>query len=329
MQNSMHRTIFGGLLAGSLAVGLAACGGDDILDADGNTCAEPRTIAFSHPVGEAEGAKLVKKFAQQRADEIGCIELLLDNTTANNLESQRQTVEGWVSQNVEAIVLLPVEESAFIALQKDAQAKGIKWLVYGSHMEGEDGSTGFDSVKSGELIAEDLGVWISENYPNGGVSAAVTKLSALPILAGRWEKPIEKLEELGIPIVSQQDCADQACGLQVAEDSLREHDDLRIFIGMTDDPALGAMKAFSDASIDPEKSYLAGYDGNSQSLAAIEDEGYYKASATIRLDDLGYSIIDNSIAAIEGDDDTDKIAATELATSRDMSALRELQELFE
>lgn len=311
------------------AIPLTACGGGDAVDASGKACEDTYTIGFSHPVGEAESVKAVKKFAQRRADEVGCVDLLLDNTTANNLESQRSTIESWVTQDVDAIVLWPVDASAFTGLQDQAQEKGIKWLTYSSHMDGQDGSVGFDNDLSGQLIADDLTAWVEKNYPDGGVSAAVTTLTALPQVNGRWEKPLAALKKLGIPVVSEQDCADQTCGLQVAEDTLREHDDLRIFVGITDDAGVGALKAFDDSSLDPESVYIAGQDGMSQALAAIGDGGYYKASAAILLDELGFSIIDNSIAAITGDGETDSVTPSSLASLADKANLAKLSELYQ
>ncbi|MFT4009875.1 MAG: sugar ABC transporter substrate-binding protein [Nocardioidaceae bacterium] len=313
-----------------VATALAACGSsDEVADASGQACKETKTIGFSHPVGEAEAVKIVKKFVQKRAVEVGCVKVLLDNTTGSNLESQRAAVEGWVQQGIDAIVLWPVDNTAFTGLQKEAQDKGIKWLTYSSHMDGQDGSVGFDNVLSGKLIADDVAAWVRKHYPNGGVSAAVTQLAALPDLKGRWEEPIKKLKELNIPVVSQQDCADQTCGLQIGEDVLREHKDLRIFIGLNDDAALGAMKAFEAAKVDPDDVYIAGQDGGSQSLQAIAAGKFYKATAAIRLDQLGYSIIDNSLASINGTGDTDKIAPTVLASLADKKTLTELQGMFQ
>lgn len=319
------------LSVGLAAAALSACGSEQVTDASGEECADIYTVAFSHPVGEAEAVKAVKKFVEERASEVGCVEVLLDNTTGSNLESQRAAVEGWVTQNVDAIVVWPVDSSALTGLQEQAQSSGTKWLTYAQPMDGQDGSVGFDNDLSGEQIAEDLEAWLVENYPDGydGISAAVTSLSALPALSGRWEIPIAKLEELAIPIVYSGDCADQSCGLQIGEDTLRENPDLRIFIGINDDAALGAMKAFEDAGIDPATTYFAGQDGGSQSLAAIEAGGHYKASAAILLDHLGHSIVDNSIAAITGEGETDNLSPSEIASLADLERLQELQGLFE
>ena len=139
------------------------------------------------------------------------------------------------------------------------------------------------------------------------------------------ESPKAALKQLGIPVVLAQDCADQECGLAMAENALREHPDLRIFIaGSTDDPGVGAAKAFKNAGIDPTKVYIGGMDGSEQALVDIKKGTYYKATAAIRLDLLGYTIIDASLNAIKGSGETNMIAPNELAKVDDMAALDKL-----
>ncbi|MBW9111979.1 sugar ABC transporter substrate-binding protein [Microbacterium trichothecenolyticum] len=318
------------LLLGLGAMGLAGCSAADATatGADGEACDETYTIGFSHPVGEADAVKQVKGFAQAHADEVGCVELLLDNTTGSSLESQRQTIESWVTQGIDAIVMQPVDPTAFAGLQQQAQEKGIKWLTYSSEMDGRDGSVGFDNELSGKQIADDVTTWIAATHPEGGISAAVTTLVSVPVYAGRWEEPIAALDEVGVPIVSEQECADQTCGLQIAEDALRENPDLRIFIGLNDSAALGALKAFEQSAISADEVYIAGQDGAIEALEAIEAGGPYKASAAILLDELGASIIDNSIAAITGDGEVDTVTPSVLASLADQAQLDELKELL-
>jgi ABC-type sugar transport system substrate-binding protein len=254
-------------------------------DADAAQCAKTYTIGYSHPVSEAKAVQAVAKYAQKRADEVGCVKLLIDATTNLNLQTQRAAVENWILQRVDAIVVRPVDPTAFVQLQHEAQAKGIKWLTYTKPMKGQDGSVGWDTNKAGKLIADDVTTWAKEHLPKGGASAAVTELSIESSLAGQWESPKAALKQLGIPVVLAQDCADQECGLAMAENALREHPDLRIFIaGSTDDPGVGAAKAFKNAGIDPTKVYIGGMDGSEQALVDIKKGTYYKATAAIRLD---------------------------------------------
>ncbi|CAM5761931.1 Ribose import binding protein RbsB [Labrys miyagiensis] len=263
-------------------------------------CKKQYTIGFSHPVGESEFAAALRKKVVKYAGENGCVTALIDNTQQSNLESQRATLESWVIRKVDAIVVLPVDAPALKGLMKKAQAQGTKWLTYAIDVEGADGSVGFDNVRSGDLVAKDALVWLKKRYPSGGVTAAVTTLTPLVGFAGRWDEPLKQFKAAGLPVVSEQDCADQSCGLQIAEDALRQHPDLRVFIGINDDAAIGALRAFTNAKINPDEVYIAGQDGTREGLEAVKAGGAYRASVAILLDDLAKSIINNSLAAITG-----------------------------
>ena len=306
-------------LAGTAALGLTACGSDGAgASAD---CAREYTIGFSHPVGEAAFVKALKVNLQKEADANGCVELLMDNTQANDLGSQRATIETWVTQGVDAIVVFPVDASSIASLQKNAQDKGIKWLTYASPAEGADGYTGFDNVQSGSLISDAAVAFIEENDLAGKVTAAVTTLEALPDVAGRWEEPIKGITAAGVEVVSKQDCADQACGLANTEALLRQHPDLRIFVGLNDDAALGAAKAFANAGIDPDEVFIGGQDGALEALEAVKAGGAYKISAAIDMIDLAQDVVQNSINAVDGEGETETEAAVVPATLDDPEGL--------
>lgn len=288
-------------------------------------CDKTHTIGYSHPVSEAKAVQAVAKYAKKRADEVGCINLLIDATTNLNLQTQRAAVENWILQGVDAIVIRPVDPTAFTQLQKEAQAKGIKWLTYTKPMKGQDGSVGWDTDKAGKLIADNLTAWIKARQPKKKPSAAVTELSIESSISGQWTIPEATLKDLGLPVVLAQDCADQECGLAMTENALREHPDLRIFIaGSTDDPGVGAARAFKAAGIPPSEVYIGGMDGSEQALVDIKKGTYYKATSAIRLDLLGYSIIDASLNAIKGSGPTDIVSPNQLATVDDMAALDQL-----
>lgn len=307
------------LSTGALVLGMAASAAAGA--ADGKTCDKTYTIGFSHPVGESQFAIALKKKVRAAGEKNGCVKVLLDNTHQSNLESQRATLESWVTRRVDAIVVLPVEATALEGLRRQAQKKGMKWLTYAGATPGADGSVGFDNVQSGDLVAKDALAWVKQRYPQGDITAAVTTLTPLKGFVGRWDEPLKQFQEAGLPIVSHQDCPTQACGLQIAEDALRQHPNLRVFIGINDDAALGALRAFKNAGIKADDVYIAGQDGTVEGLEAVKQGGAYRASAAILLDDLAQSIIDNSVAAITGKGRTNYETAVELGTLRNPARL--------
>lgn len=319
------RTALASISVAAVAAFLAGCSaGEGSATAANADCENVTKIGFSHPVGEAELVKSLKSLLETKSAAEGCVEMLFDSTTANNLETQRDAIETWVTQDIDAIVVSPVDPAALDGLRQQAQAKGIKWISYGLRVDGADGMAGFDSDASGQLVADAAIEWANENHPEGQVTAAVSTLTPLAAAAGgRWTHPIAALDGADIQIVSQQDCADQACGLEITESVLRQHPDLRIFIGFNDDAALGAITAFKNAGIDLGEVFIAGQDGSRAALVAVQ-EGSMKITAAIDTESLANTIILASTNAIKGEGETSLMAETKAATTEDPELIERL-----
>ena len=262
------------------------------------------------------------------ADERGCIDLLLDNTTGGDLEHQRGTIESWVTQGIDAIIVTPVDVTALSNLRTQAQEKGMKWISYGVMEEGADGLAGFDNDESGRIVGQAAADWIAANHPGGDVTAAITTLTPLAVVSGRWDGPTDILTAAGVDIVSSQDCADQVCGQEITEALIQSDPLFRVFIGFNDDAALGASKAFKDAGISPEETFIAGQDGAPPALDAVE-AGDIDVSAAIVQEELANGMLDASINAITGEGETSTSAQVIAATLDDPDNLAMLLAQYE
>jgi len=311
------------------ALSLTACAQGGGASGGIEGCDETYTIGFSHPFGEAQFVKALKQVIADYGPE-ECAEILLDNTTANNLETQRETVESWVTQGVDAIVFWPVDPTAYANIVPSSQQeKDIKWLTYVGPVDGQDGSVGFDPMQEGDSIAEDVTEWLGENYPDGGVEAAVTIQTTQPTIQGRWTQPIAALEELDVPIASKQDCSNQACGLEIATNVLRENPDVRVFISYNDDVAIGTQKAIENAGLDPEDYYVNGYDGSPEGLANVKaGDGAFDVTMAIPVADLGRDIVKNALAAVKGEGDPNSLTPSIKVEPSDADKIDELLAIF-
>ncbi|HBY85642.1 MAG TPA: hypothetical protein DEO86_07185 [Colwellia sp.] len=309
----------------ALATDIKDVSTQDIRNAAGTSCegGKDYQIAYSHSVSEVAIVKQVRHFADQRAAELGCVTVLHDNTQANNLEQQINAIQGWITLGVDAIVVLPIEPTALQPLQRQAQAKGIKWLTYLGSMNGSDGFVGFDHAQSGQIIAQAAVDWAKENKVTDA-KALVTSLTALPSLSPRWTEVTRILTENGIKVVASQDAADQTNGLRVAETVLLQHPGLDIIIGMADDAAVGALRAIQLTGTNPDLMFVGGQDGSLEGLTAVNKGGAYRASAAILINELGANIVDLALNSIRGQGPSSAYTPTVLASKANQSQLEKL-----
>ncbi|MDE0695330.1 MAG: sugar ABC transporter substrate-binding protein [Boseongicola sp.] len=324
----------------AFAMGLAAGGAasaadikdvtiEQVRNAAANACEGGKSyqVAYSHSVSEVAIVKQVRRFANERAADLGCVTVLHDNTQANNLEQQINAIQGWITLGVDAIVVLPIEPTALQPLQRQAQAQSIKWLTYLGKMDGSDGFVGFDHAQSGQIVAQAAVDWVKANDVRDA-KALVTTLTPLPSLSPRWTEVTRIFAENGIDVVAEQDAADQTNGLRVAETVLQQYPDLDIIIGMADDAAVGALHAIRLAGADASKMFVGGQDGSLEGLSAVNDGGAYRASAAILINELGANIVDLALNAVRGIEPSSAYTPTVLANKADQALLDKLLENY-
>ena len=280
-------------------------------------------IAYSHSVSEAAIVRQVRRFADERAAELGCVEVLHDNTQANNLEQQLNAVQGWITIGVDAIVVTPIDPKALAPLQKQAQDGGIKWLTYLGEMDNSDGFVGFNHSQSGQLIANAAVAWVKENGIEDA-EALVTTLTGLPLLSPRWTEVERIFAENGITIVSMQDSADETSGLRITETVLSQHPGLDVIVGLNDNSAVGAYRAVKVAGLDEDKIFIGGQDGDPAGLDAVNQGGAYRGSSAIQINTLGANIVNQALNAINGNGPTFAYTPTVWASKADQAQLDDL-----
>jgi ABC-type sugar transport system substrate-binding protein len=291
-------------LASVLVVALTACGGSSKTTqaSSGKACPKTYTIGFSHSFSDAPVIQVARHFTEVRAKQLGCIKMLQDNTTGGNVQAQVTAINAWITQKVDAIIAVPTDPGAIGAVAKRAQAAGIKWISYNTPLPGADGRVGADpnGTASGTLAAQTAIAWAKKTYPQGGVKALVMTLNALTFLKPRWETEIRLLKAAGIDVVAEQDAADPTTGLKVTTAILHKYPDLSMVIGVNDDGALGAYRAFKNAKKDPKKSFIIGQDGNLDGLQAIKEGLEYQASVAVPIDKFSAALVDAAMASLTG-----------------------------
>ena len=280
-------------------------------------------IAYSHSVSEAAIVRQVRRFADKRAAELGCVEVLHDNTQNNNLEQQLNAVQGWITLGVDAIVVTPIDPKALAPLHKQAHDSGIKWLTYLGEMDNSDGFVGFNHSQSGQLIANAAVEWVKNNNVENP-EALVTTLTGLPSLSPRWTEVERIFKENGIKIVAMQDSADEASGLKVTETVLNQHPGLDIIVGLNDNSAVGAYRAVKVGGAAETKIFIGGQDGDPAGLAAVNEGGAYRGSSAIQINTLGANIVNQALNAITGNGPASAYTPTVWASKADQAQLDQL-----
>jgi inositol transport system substrate-binding protein len=263
---------FTGRIVGLMVVGalvLSACGG---------TAATP---APSAPASEAPAGKLkigvtfpiLDQFLQLVADGMNAKATELGNVELNIVAADEKTdvqlgqVENFVSQKVDAILVIPVDTDAAQPMTDAAKAAGIP-IVYVNRNPSQAGVpyVGSDSLYAGTVEMEQLAklannkgnIVILQGDPANEAAVLRTKgcndvaakvgMTVTKTQAGNWKR-----EE----------------GLAIMENWLQSGDQIDVVCANNDEMALGAIQALKNANL-LDKVLVGGVDATKDALAAMK-----------------------------------------------------------
>ena len=212
-----------------------------------------------------------------------CEELNVKLVEANadgDIATQSAQIEDLISQEVDVLIINPVDSDAIVASEKLAAEAEIP-VIYCDR-----GSTGTqytcfiatDNVAMGELAAEKVVEFLTERYgePKGKVVEieGLIGTSAARDRGEGFNKVIAEYPDIEI-VARQAGDFDQEKSLNVMQNIIQAQDQIDAVYGHNDDCILGAMKAIESAGLlkpvgDKDHIYIIGIDGVYDALQAIK-----------------------------------------------------------
>jgi ribose transport system substrate-binding protein len=274
------------ILASALAVGCQRGGGGEgegpRIGLSISTLNNPFFVTLRNGAQDAakkEGAKLQVADAQDDA------------------ATQQDDVQNFVTQQVDAILINPVDTEAVVPAVRAANQANIPVLCLDRGASGGEVATLIvsNNVEGGRMAAEELIDLVG--------SGPVAQLEGIPgTSAARdrgqgFEEVINDQDEVEL-VASQTANFARDQGLNVTENILQSNPDIKGIFAQNDEMALGAVRALGDRAGSEVK--IVGFDGTEDALNAIQDG---KMNATVaqqpaRMGSLG---VENAVKVIDGE----------------------------
>jgi ribose transport system substrate-binding protein len=309
---------------GTEAEGTAAAGGGG-------------TIAFSYGNESAGIYPIVANPARIQAEERGYE--FLEGSANGDCDVQVQDVENFVAQEVDAIVVLPLcGPEPLTPVLEEADAAGITVVGYSTEVPGGDGAIVYQNVAGAEAVAAEAIRWFNEDFtgdPENFTWALFTYDQCGTACTDRTD-PIRAaiVEATGVEPL-EAESVDETSGLEATETFLQQEPDLAMVIGINDAGALGAYQAMQQAIADgrdPESIFVGGMDGQIEALELIADgggeNGIYRASGALILDDLGRAVADLPADLLEGGEESILELPYEVITPADPDRAQEIVDTY-
>jgi ribose transport system substrate-binding protein len=287
----MRKTILGVLIVAALATTLAmGCqrgggggeGGGPRIGLSISTLNNPFFVTLRNGAQDAakkEGAKLIVADAQ------------------NDAATQQDDVQNFVTQQVDAILVNPVDSEAVVPAIQAANQANIPVLALDRGASGGVIETliASDNVEGGRIAGRELIRLVG--------SGPVAQLEGIPGASPTrdrgqgFEEVINEQDAVQL-VASQTANFDRAEGLNVTENILQANPDIKGIFAQNDEMALGAVRALGGRAGSEVK--IVGFDAIEDALNAIQDG---KMNATVaqqpaRIGSLG---VENAMKVIDGE----------------------------
>ncbi|MCE4962070.1 D-ribose ABC transporter substrate-binding protein [Staphylococcus chromogenes] len=181
-------------------------------------------------------------------------------------DSAKQTndIEDLVQQQVDYLIVNPTDSSAISSAVQSANNEGIPVITLDRSVDkGEVASfIASDNVEGGKMG----GKFIVDKV---GKQAKVAELEGAPGASATRErgKGFHEIADKDLNIVSKQSAKfDRAEGLNVTQNMIQAHPDIKAIFAHNDEMALGAIEAIGDKDI-----VVVGFDGNEDAMKAIKN----------------------------------------------------------
>ena len=233
--------------------------------------------------------------AQSAADEAGA-ELIVSDAQ-NDTAQQQDDIQNFVTQQVNVILVNPVDSDAVVPAIEAANQANIPVIALDRGASGGELATTIasDNVQGGNLAGEELIRLVG--------SGSVAQLEGTPGAdpardrGQGFQDAIDAQSAVEV-VASQSANFDRAEGLNVAENILQANPDIAGIFAQNDEMALGAVQALGGSAGDDVK--VVGFDAIEDALSAIQD-GTINATVAQQPAEIGSLGVENAISVINGE----------------------------
>jgi ribose transport system substrate-binding protein len=233
--------------------------------------------------------------AQQAADDAGA-ELVISDAQ-NDTAQQQDDIQNFITQQVNVILVNPVDSDAVVPAVEAANDAGIPIIALDRKASGGDvvSTIASDNVQGGKMAGEELIRLVS--------SGNVAQLEGIPGTdpardrGQGFQDAIDAQSSVKV-VASQSADFDRAEGLTVTENIMQANSDIKGIFAQNDEMALGAVQALGDQAGADVK--IVGFDGGEDALNAIQD-GTMNATIAQQPDKMGSQGVETAISVINGE----------------------------
>ena len=231
--------------------------------------------------------------AEEKANELGAVLTVID--AQDNASKQASDVEDLIQQNVDLILINPVDSAAVASAVESANAAGIPVITVDRSSEGGDvvSHIASDNVAGGVLAGE----YLLELVGEGAKVAELEGVAGSSAARDRGEGFNTAIKGKLDVVAKQTANFNRAEGLTVMENILQANPDIVAVFAHNDEMALGALEAITALGKDIK---VVGFDATDDAVAAVK-AGTLAATVAQKPEEIGVKAIEAAVNHLKGE----------------------------
>lgn len=231
--------------------------------------------------------------AEAKAKELGVKTTIVD--AQDNASKQASDIEDLIQQNVDLIIINPVDSVAVATAVESANALNIPVITVDRSSEGGQvvSHIASDNVAGGKLAGE----YITELVGEGAKVVELEGVAGSSAARDRGQGFNEAVTGILDVVAKQTANFNRSEGLTVMENILQSNPDVTAVFAHNDEMALGAQEAISASG---KKIVVVGFDATDDAVAAVK-AGSLAATVAQKPNEIGKIAMETAIAYLNGE----------------------------
>lgn len=260
---------------------------------------EPYKIAFSCMNLANPYFIAVAKGVEERCKEIGAEAIIVD--AKSDVAKQVSDIENLIMQEVDAIIISPINQNAITDLVEEAKDKGIIVISEAQVVDNAHGIFTLNEYDYGVVIGSNAEHWINTKL-GGEAEVVIISLDNIEPVIQRGNG-IEETIKANCPkakIVARQAGETPEQGMKIVENILQSHPNVKVIVANNDSGALGAYEAVLAMGMNSDDMFVGAGDAVGEALAKMKEPGScYRATVDLSPTPTGSQCVDAAVKYIE------------------------------
>lgn len=240
---------------------------------------------------------------EAKAEELG-IQITLSDCKADPAK-QIDSLENFINGGYDAIIVHCFDaESAKSTIEK-AREKDIKVVAYDTKLDDADCYFGLDNYEVGKQIAKNAADFINETFEDGACEIGICNYPLNQVCLNRGEGIVDGLAEYApnATVVAEAQAGYTEEGIEVGENFMQAHPDMKVIVGIDDAGLLGVYEALKGAGKQADKDMgMFGIDALEESLKLISEDTAFRSTIYLDLNTVGEEMVQSAYDLVKGEE---------------------------